>query len=73
LEGKRVLDIGCGSGGIDQLLVERHEAGHVVGIDVEASLKEKSSARARDRGLEDRLNFMQIQPGELPFADLKLR
>ena len=32
--GRRVLDIGSGLGGVDLLLVERHGAGEVVGIDV---------------------------------------
>ena len=31
--GKRVLDIGCGVGGVDFLLCERHGAGHVTAID----------------------------------------
>ena len=35
LTGKSVMDIGCGAGGIDVLLVGTHGAGYVTGIDVE--------------------------------------
>ena len=35
LRGKNLLDIGCGAGGIDVLLVGTCGAGYVTGIDVE--------------------------------------
>lgn len=69
LTGKRVLDIGCGCGGIDQLLVEQYGANHVTGIDVESRVIEKSKARAKDKNLDHRLSFQQVEPGPLPFAE----
>ena len=45
LSGKSVLDIGCGAGGIDVLLVETYGAAYVTGIDVEDTVL----AHARER------------------------
>ena len=45
LRGRHVLDIGCGAGGIDCLLVSQYGAARVTGIDVEASVL--AAARAR--------------------------
>ena len=69
LAGKRVLDIGSGVGGIDALLVARHHAGEVVGIDVEPLLVESARSLIARRGLSDRVSFRLVDPGPLPFAD----
>lgn len=69
LEGKRVLDIGSGLGAVDVLLVEPHGAAHVVGIDLEPELIASARARVQRRGLADRIEFVQVAPGPLPFAD----
>src|ERR1700730_13224573 len=45
ISGCRVLDIGCGLCGICQLLVNRHGAGSVVGIDVDPVLLRQMDAR----------------------------
>lgn len=74
LTGQRVLDIGCGIGGIDLLLVEAHGAASVLGIDVEMPVLERARARAKAAGLTERLDFRQVSPhqvapGPLPLAD----
>lgn len=69
LSGRRVLDIGCGSGGIALHLVEAHDAGHVTGFDVEGPVIAAATARAAARGLSGRAAFLQGAPGPLPFAD----
>jgi SAM-dependent methyltransferase len=69
LKGKKVLDIGCGSGGIALHLVERHDAGHVTGFDVEKPVIEAAKNRAARRGLSGRASFIQAPPGRLPFRD----
>jgi SAM-dependent methyltransferase len=69
LEGKAILDIGCGSGGITLHLVERHGAGHATGFDVELPVVEAARRRAENRGLSDRATFVHAPPGALPFAD----
>lgn len=69
LSGKRVLDIGCGSGGIALSLAADYGAGHVTGIDVEDTVLGKARARAAARGLEGRVKFCKVAPGPLPFPD----
>ena len=65
LAGKRVLDIGCGIGGLDQVLVSLGAA-HVTAVDVAAPL----IALARRRVETDRIAFETIVPEQpLPFAD----
>jgi SAM-dependent methyltransferase len=67
LSGARVLDIGCGVGGVDVLLVEAYDAEHVTAIDVEASLIEHAVARVNRMDLGDRIEPMLVSPGPLPF------
>ena len=69
LAGKKILDIGCGAGGIALHLVERHGAARVTGFDVEAPVLEVARGRADRRGLSNRVSFVQAPPGPLPFAD----
>lgn len=69
LAGGTVLDLGCGSGGITLALARDHGAGRVVGIDVEAPVLEQARRRAGNAGLSDRMDFVQVEPGPLPFPD----
>jgi phosphoethanolamine N-methyltransferase len=66
--GKLVLDVGCGVGGIDFLLLDRHRAGHITGIDVEDTVLDVARERARTRRLNGRARFVKVAPGSLPFA-----
>lgn len=69
LRGVKVLDIGCGSGGITLSLAADHGAAGVVGIDVEQPVLDKARSRATARGLEARVEFVLIEPGAFPFPD----
>ena len=69
LQGMKVLDVGCGAGGISLHLVERHGAGHVTGFDVERPVVERARAHADAKELSDRASFVQSSPGRLPFVD----
>src|SRR5262245_34927457 len=66
LTGKRVLDIGCGSGGIALHLIEALGAGHITGFDVEGPVIAAARKRAEQRGLSARAEFVHGSPGPLP-------
>jgi len=66
--GDRVgLDFGCGIGGYDALLVEEHGARKVVGVDLDAATIRAARDLAGAKGLADRLEFLKVAPGPLPF------
>jgi phosphoethanolamine N-methyltransferase len=67
VRNKRILDIGCGIGGIDFLLLEKHGAAEVTGIDVEETVLEQAREQARERGLAGRARFIKVKAGPLPF------
>lgn len=68
IAGQNVLDIGCGAGGIDIALVERHGAGYVTGLDVEDGVLGIARARIAAAGLTDRIGTVKAAPGPLPFG-----
>ena len=68
LEGRSVLDIGCGLGGPACILAEEYGA-HVVGTDLESPLIERARRRAASRGLGDPTRFEVVTPGPLTFED----
>jgi len=68
LAGKRVLDIGCGLGGLDEVLAREFGA-QVVGIDVGALIVKLGQARIAKSGLGDRIEIKLVEPGPLPFPD----
>jgi phosphoethanolamine N-methyltransferase len=69
LAGRRGLDVGCGLGGYDELLVRAHGVGHVTGVDVNATAIDHAQRRTAAAGLADRLTFLAVDDGALPFAD----
>ena len=66
--GKRILDVGCGIGGPAFEMVETHGA-RVVGIDIEAPLIDRAHRSAAAKSLQDRCEFLVVEPGQLPFED----
>lgn len=69
LAGKRVLDIGCGLGGLDQVLVKLGAA-HVTAVDVAPPLIGLGRRRIAAAGLADRIDLQVVTPeAKLPFAD----
>jgi len=69
LEGLKVLDIGCGLGGVDIHLVMQHRAAMVTGIDVEQSLIDRCQKLAEKSGVGSQTEFVCVEPGRLAFAD----
>jgi SAM-dependent methyltransferase len=69
LEDKKILDIGCGTGGVDVHIIKAYSVRKIVGIDVDASLIEKCTALAEKHEVADRAKFELVSPGPLPFED----
>ena len=67
LRGARILDFGCGLGGIDLILAERYGAREVVGIDVVPDVITLARGLAERKGLSGRVTFELSTPGPLPF------
>jgi phosphoethanolamine N-methyltransferase len=65
--GAKVLDIGCGAGGIDVTLVRDHGAGYVTGIDVEDGVITHARAHIAAENLTSRIGLVKVAPGPLPF------
>ncbi len=68
LEGRHVLDLGCGLGGPACILAGKYGA-HVVGTDLEPPLIDRARRRAATLGLSDRTEFEVVIPGLLTFED----
>jgi ubiquinone/menaquinone biosynthesis C-methylase UbiE len=71
IRGREVLDIGCGLGAVDELLITQYGASSVVGIDIDPALLEGLLARVKRAGLADRIRAVKVEPGRLPFADAR--
>jgi ubiquinone/menaquinone biosynthesis C-methylase UbiE len=69
ITGCAVLDVGCGLGAIDELLIKEYHAGSVAGIDVDLSLLAGMQTRIERSRMNDRIRGQQVAGGPLPFAD----
>lgn len=69
LSEARVLDLGCGLGGVTAVLASELDAGHVTAVDIEPNNLAIARAAAVEAGLADRTMFELITPGPLPFPD----
>ncbi|MEP6885529.1 MAG: methyltransferase domain-containing protein [Gammaproteobacteria bacterium] len=69
ISGCSVLDVGCGLGAIDELLVGEYAAASVVGIDIDPSLLASMRNRLERSRLAGRIQVVQVTGGALPFGD----
>jgi len=69
LSGSTLLDIGCGLGAVDEILVRRYHVASVTGVDVDPALLTVMRARLERAGLTARIRAVCVEPGPLPFAD----
>jgi phosphoethanolamine N-methyltransferase len=67
--GCSVLDIGCGLGAVDELLVTRHGARSVLGVDIDPGLLSTMTRRTERAGLSGRVTALCVQPGPLPLPE----
>jgi SAM-dependent methyltransferase len=68
ISGCTVLDIGCGLGALDELLIAQHRARSVVGVDIDPALLALMQQRIARAGLADRIRGERVDGGPLPFA-----
>ncbi len=68
LDGKLVVDIGCGIGGVD-IVLARDFGARVIGLDIEADLVRRAQERVARAGLAERIDCRLSSPGPLPLAD----
>jgi phosphoethanolamine N-methyltransferase len=66
LDGARLLDIGCGTGG-PAVVLARDKRARVTCIDVEPQLIARGRRLAEEAGVADRIAFRLVEPGPLPF------
>ena len=69
VRGKKVLDVGCGIGGIDRLLVTDYGAEKVIGIDVIDRLIARAEHEAEEAGLTEWIEYRLVDPGGLDFEN----
>src|ERR1700693_494806 len=69
ISGCAILDIGCGLGAIDELLVKEYHAASVIGIDVDPSLLERMRARIERARMTGCIQGLQVRGAPLPCAD----
>ena len=69
IKDKTVLDIGCGIGGIDRLLVTEYKARKVIAIDVIEPLIERARNDTKLAGLAGQIDYRLVSPGPLEFDD----
>ncbi len=69
IAGCSVLDIGCGLGAVDELLITRHGARSVLGVDVDPGLLATMAQRMERAGLAGKIAGLCVKPGPLPLAD----
>jgi ubiquinone/menaquinone biosynthesis C-methylase UbiE len=67
LNGKRVLDVGCGTGTLDILVKQKYPACDAVGLDGDPRILEVARSKAKDHGFE--IQFEQGMSFDLPYPD----
>jgi ubiquinone/menaquinone biosynthesis C-methylase UbiE len=65
--GHRVLDVGCGTGGLTLRVKQAHHDSVVVGLDPDQPSLDRARAKALSRGLDVQLDVGSA--GSLPYAD----
>lgn len=68
MAGKRVLDLGCGAGGVTLHIARTYHPLGITGFDVEAPVIFHARQAADRAGLAG-VSFIQAPPGRLPFVD----
>lgn len=66
--GDDVLDVACGRGALLEHFVREYDV-HGAGVDADATMVEQANERARELGLQERLQFQHALHDDLPYRD----
>ena len=69
IDGREVLDLGCGIGGASLVLAGELGAARVHGIDIEPASLKQAAGLIADAGLSERVTLEPVAPGPLPLPD----
>ena len=69
LKEQKILDIGCGAGGITVSLINDYGAQKVIGVDVEKDVVKVARDRVSKNGLKDKIDILLVGKSRLPFND----
>jgi ubiquinone/menaquinone biosynthesis C-methylase UbiE len=67
VDGKRVLEIACGTGRFTVMLAER--GADVVGLDISRAMLTQGREKAQESGVDDHITFLLGDAARLPFPD----
>ncbi|QHS16898.1 methyltransferase domain-containing protein [haloarchaeon 3A1-DGR] len=67
VEGTRVLEVACGTGRFTTMLAD--QGADIVGLDISREMLEQGRRKVRNRGIDDRVEFMRGDASRLPFPD----
>ena len=67
LDGKRVLEVACGTGRFTVMLAER--GAEVTALDISSAMMVQGREKARRAGVADRIEFLRADAARLPFPD----
>jgi ubiquinone/menaquinone biosynthesis C-methylase UbiE len=67
VEGKRVLEIACGTGRFTVKLAQR--GADIVGLDISKPMLAQGRAKAHEAGVNEQVEFMRGDAARLPFPD----
>jgi sterol 24-C-methyltransferase len=64
----RILDVGCGVGG-PAVTIAQHTGAHITGLNISPNQIVAAEARVAERGLSDKIIFVQGDAMQMPFED----
>lgn len=66
---KKVLDVAVGTGDLAIEIVKRGKAEEVIGLDLSTEMMRVGAEKARRKGLEERISFIEGSALKMPFPD----
>ncbi len=68
IQGKRVLDLGCGLGGAAVVIVNDLDAGELIAYDIDETVLSRAEDLVEEKGIADKVELVKGRPGLLQFS-----